>query len=155
MHESPGHGLYLMLLALCLLLAMLTVTVHAVSLGLIRGRLSRRIHGKAYDHHLIREALILSATVLSLSLAHLAEIVIWGGAYRALDAIGNLPDALYYSISTYTTVGADGVSIDRTYRIVAGFESLIGPMMVAWSTAFLVEFVVRMRGTPNRPAEPD
>lgn len=146
MGEAPGHGLFLVLVALCVLLAMLTVTVHAVSLGIIRRRLSHRIRGKAYDHHLFREAVILSGTVLSLSLAHLIEVMVWGGAYRALDAIGNLPDAIYYSMSTYTTVGADGVSIDRTYRILAGFESLIGPMMVAWSTAFLVEFVVRMRG---------
>lgn len=149
MDEAPGHGFYLVLVAICVLLAMLTVTVHAVGLGIIRRRLTRRISGKAYDHHLFREAVILSTTVLSLSLAHLAEIVIWGGAYRALDAIGNLPDALYYSMSTYTTVGADGVTIARTFRIVAGFESLIGPMMVAWSTAFLVEFVVRMRGKPD------
>ena len=125
---------------------MITVSVHAVMLAGIRRRLLRRIRGKSYADHVFREALVISATVLSLSLAHLAEIVIWAAAYVWLGAIPSVPDAFYFSISTYTTVGADGVSIDPHYRSLAGFESLIGPMMVAWSTAFLVEFVARMRG---------
>lgn len=142
----PPPGTYLTLVAVCVLLAMLTVMVHAIGLGIIRRRLTRRIRGKVYDDHIFREAIIISTTVLSLSLVHLTEILIWGAAYTGLHAIPDLRDAVYYSMSTYTTVGPDGVSIDRTYRIVAGIESLIGPMMVAWSTAFLVEFVVRMRG---------
>ncbi|MFG1347240.1 potassium channel family protein [Xanthobacter autotrophicus DSM 431] len=146
MDEGASSGTYLVLLSVCVVLAMLTVMVHAIALSIIRRRLSRRIRGKDYDDHVFREAVIISTTVLSLSLAHLLEMQIWGVAYAGLHAIPNLPDALYYSMSTYTTVGADGVFINPTFRVVAGFESLIGPMMVAWSTAFLVEFVVRMRG---------
>ncbi|QRG04805.1 hypothetical protein EZH22_16760 [Xanthobacter dioxanivorans] len=141
-----GSGAYLALLVVCAALAMLTVTSHAIALAIIRRRLSRRISGKTYADHMFTEAVIISTTVLSLSLAHLFEICIWAAAYVALGAIANPQDAIYYSTSTYTTLGADGVSIERTFRAIAGFESLIGPMMVAWSTAFLVEFVVRMRG---------
>ncbi|MFG1300682.1 ion channel [Xanthobacter sp. V3C-3] len=146
MDQGPSQGIYLTLVAACVLPVMLTVMVHAMGLGIIRRRLTHRIGGRAYDDHMFREAVIISTTVVSLSLVHLTEILVWGITYTALDAIGNLPDALYYSMATYTTVGADGVSIKAAYRVVAGFESLIGPMMVAWSTAFLVEFVVRMRG---------
>ncbi|MFG1364830.1 ion channel [Xanthobacter versatilis] len=146
MNEGIGSGAYLALLMVCIALAMLTVVSHAISLAIIRRRLSRRIRGKSYSDHVFREAVIISATVLSLSLAHMFEVCIWATAYVALGAIADPHDAVYYSISTYTTVGADGVSITKSFRAIAGFESLIGPMMVAWSTAFLVEFVVRMRG---------
>lgn len=137
---------YLAVLTAAALLAMVTVSVHAVMLAGVRRRLLRRIRGKSYEEHVIREALVISATVLSLSGAHLLEILIWAAAFVWLGAIPSPVDAFYYSISTYTTVGADGVAIDTRYRSLAGFESLIGPMMVAWSTAFLVEFVTRMRG---------
>ncbi|MFG1348944.1 ion channel [Xanthobacter autotrophicus] len=142
-------GEYLALLVVCVALAMLTVVSHAIALAIIRRRLSWRIRGKSYSDHVFLEAVIISATVLSLSVAHLFEICIWAAAYVALGAIANPHDALYYSISTYTTVGADGVSIAKSFRAIAGFESLIGPMMVAWSTAFLVEFVTRMRGSSS------
>lgn len=137
---------YLAVIAIAVFLAMVTVTLHAVLLAGIRRRLLRRIRGKSYADHVFREALVISATVISLCLAHLAEIIIWAEAYVWLGAIPSRPDAFYFSISTYTTVGADGVAIDSHYRSLAGFESLIGPMMVVWSTAFLVEFVARMRG---------
>lgn len=146
MDGNIGSGAYLALLATCVVLAMLTVVAHAIALAVIRRRLSHRISGKTYSDHVFVEAVIISATVLSLSLAHLAEVCIWAGAYVLLDAIADPRDAIYYSLSTYTTLGPDGVTIARQFRALAGFESLIGPMMVAWSTAFLVEFVVRMRG---------
>lgn len=144
--SASDTGASLGLLIACGALVMFTVMVHAMALAGIRRRLSRRIRGKAYDAHMVREAVILGSTVLSLSLAHLAEICLWGLAYIALGAIANAHDAFYYSIATFTTLGADGVSLPRAYRAMAGFEALIGPMVVAWSTAFLVEFVVRMRG---------
>ncbi|MEP9349677.1 ion channel [Xanthobacter sp. KR7-225] len=144
-------GIYMVVLPTAGLLAMLTVIVHAVMLAGIRRRLLHRIRGKSYADHVFREALVISATVLSLSLAHLVEIVLWAAAYVWLGAVPSVPDAFYFSISTYTTVGADGVSINPHYRSLAGFESLIGPMMVAWSTAFLVEFVTRMRGPDKIP----
>ncbi|MFG1360815.1 ion channel [Xanthobacter pseudotagetidis] len=137
---------YLAVLTAAILLAMVTVSVHAVLLAGVRRRLLRRIRGKSYADHVFREALVISATVLSLCGAHLLEILIWAAAFVWLGAIASPVDAFYFSISTYTTVGADGVSVDPHYRSLAGFESLIGPMMVAWSTAFLVEFVTRMRG---------
>lgn len=146
MDGHMGSGAVLAVVITCIVLAMLTVVTHAMSLTVIRRRLNHRISGKIYVDHVFVEAVIISATVLSLSLVHLAEVCIWAGAYVLLDAIGDPRDAIYYSLSTYTTLGPDGVSIDRAFRAVAGFESLIGPMMVAWSTAFLVEFVVRMRG---------
>ena len=146
MDERIGSGAVLAVVLICIVLAMLTVITHAVALALIRRRLSHRIRGKVYIDHVFVEAVIISSTVLSLSLVHLAEICIWAAAYVLLGAIADVRDAIYYSLATYTTLGPDGVSIARPFRAIAGFESLIGPMMVAWSTAFLVEFVVRMRG---------
>ncbi len=146
MDGNIGSGAVFAVVVICVVLAMLTVVTHAISLTIIRRRLNHRIRGKIYVDHVFVESVIISATVLSLSLAHLAEVGIWAGAYVLLGAIADPRDAIYYSLSTYTTLGPDGVSIARTFRALAGFESLIGPMMVAWSTAFLVEFVVRMRG---------
>ena len=141
-------GEFLLLLITSTALVVLTVSVHALMLGGLRRRLNHRLGHKSYENHQLREALVISATVLTLSLAHLIEIGIWATGYVVLAAVPSPSDAFYFSITTYTTVGAVGVDIAPGFRSLAGFESLLGPMMIAWSTAFLVEFVTRMR----RPA---
>lgn len=138
----------LILLTTISLLVVLTVSVHALMLSGLRQRLNRKLKGKSYEDHQLREALVISATVLSLALAHLIEIIIWAAGYVLFAATPDPSDAFYVSLTTYTTVGPTGVNIAPVYRSAVGFESLIGPMMVAWSTAFLVEQVTRMRAPP-------
>lgn len=132
------------------LLVVITVFIHAMALWVVRLYLFRRIRGRSYNEHVFQESLLISATVMALCAAHLMEIASWAAGYMALHAVPNLQDSFYFSITTYTTVGPVGVTIDPHYRSVAGFESLLGPMMIAWSTAFLVEFVGRMRSPQAR-----
>lgn len=128
-----------------ILLAAATVSIHSLALWIIRKRVTHLITIRDYGDHILAETRLISLIVVSLSFVHFLEIAVWAVGYLALGALDDLGNALYYSITTYTTVGPDGLSIGPSFRGIAGFESLIGPMMVAWSTAFLVEFVTRMR----------
>lgn len=131
----------------CLVLAVVTVLIHMLVLYALRTRLQRVTPTHNHRLHVVRETIAVSVIVVSLCLAHLTEIVTWGFGYMMIGALHDVGDAVYFSMTMYTTVGPDGVSVPPAFRGVAGFESLIGPIMVAWSTAFLVAAVARLRET--------
>lgn len=125
----------------CLALAVLTVMIHMYGLYVMRRWVHRLTQKEGFQHHVMRETVVVSTMVVGLCALHLAEILAWTSGYMAIGALPDFSDALYYSLTTYTTLGADGLSIDRNFRAIAGFESLLGPMMMAWSTASLVGYV--------------
>lgn len=134
----------------CIVLAVLTVVIHMAGLYKLRRWIHRLLQTQSFQHHVMRETLVVSALVVGLCVVHVTEILAWASGYMSMSAFGDFADAFYYSLTTYTTVGADGLHIGRDYRVVAGFESLLGPMMLAWSTAFLVEYVTQVLTANNR-----
>lgn len=126
-------------------LLMATVIIHMLSLMALRERLHHLRVPTTRRRYVLQESLVAMAVVMLLSVIHISEVVVWGMAYNALGAVRGLDDAIYFSLTTYTTVGPEGIDILPTFRGIAGFESLIGPIMVAWSTAFLVESVAQLR----------
>ena len=80
-------------------------------------------------------------------LAHIAEIWLFGAGYYWLAAdpglgslVGlpttDLPDFVYFSAMTYTTVGfGDAVPIGAI-RFLAGVEALTGLVMITWSASY-------------------
>ncbi len=126
-------------------LLVVTVLIHMLALMALRQRLHRLRVSSDNRRHLMQESMVATVLVLVLSFVHILEVVVWGGVYAATGAIDSIDDAFYFSMTTYTTVGPSGVDILPGFRGLAGFESLIGPIMVAWSTAFLVESVAHIR----------
>ncbi|MFG1418409.1 ion channel [Xanthobacter sp. V0B-10] len=144
---------YAHLILVCLGLAFLTVVIHMSGLFVLRHWIRRLLRSGSFSHHVMRETFVVSALVIGLCVVHLTEVLAWAWGYLVTGALASFNDALYFSLTTYTTVGSDGVSIPRVFRGIAGFESLLGPMMVAWSTAFMVEYVTRVI-TPDPQSKP-
>lgn len=90
------------------------------------------------------ETLIVSVAVMILSMFHLLEVTLWALAYFGLGAVKSAPDAFYYSLTTYTTLGPTDVDFDQRLRALAGLESLLGPLMIAWSTASVATVLSRI-----------
>lgn len=53
---------------------------------------------------LLRPVLGLAAGFVLVFFLHVLEVLIWAGAYVALDAIASLEEAVYFSIVSFTTV---------------------------------------------------
>lgn len=132
------------LTALVLLLSLGTVFIHTCassSVHSVAHRMTCRIR-KAPT--IFDETMVVSTVVIMLSMFHLLEVVLWGFALMWLGAVRNAPDAFYVSLTTYTTLGPDDVPFDPRFRSLAGFESLLGPLMIAWSTAVLAAVLTRL-----------
>jgi hypothetical protein len=79
--------------------------------------------------------------------SHLAQIAVFALAYWLLrDKFGlggfggkfqdSLSSFLYFSSETYTTLGFGDIFPTGPLRMICGFESLIGLMMVSWTASF-------------------
>jgi hypothetical protein len=55
--------------------------------------------------------------------------------------IVSLSDALYFSISSYTTLGLGDIILSESCRILSGVEAANGFILFGWTTAFIFAVV--------------
>lgn len=90
------------------------------------------------------KAVILAFVVLAVFGTLIAEIWLWALFYLAVGAFAHLEPALYYSISSFTTVGFGDVVLGSDWRLIGSIEATNGFLMFGWSTAFIFEVVSRV-----------
>ena len=88
--------------------------------------------------------------LISLFALHSIEIWIFTFAYLSLDIFPDVETAVYYSTTTFTTVGYGDVVVDKGWRMLGAAESVIGFLLLGWSTAFLVSVSARVRSFEAR-----
>lgn len=90
---------------------------------------------------------IILMVMFVLILAHVVEIWLFGTAYFLLLSLGEFGsidgydeisflDCVYFSASTYTTVGWGELTATGNIRLLAGTEALVGFMLITWSASF-------------------
>lgn len=132
------HPLALELLVATLLVS-ITVTLHLGGLELLLHL--TRLHLKFFKTAWLRldRFLVPLGIALGLFILHGLEIWIYAFAYRLLDALPHIEEALFFSTSAYSTLGAVGASLPKPWRIVGVLESVNGMLLIGWSTAFLFQ----------------
>ena len=115
-----------------------TVLVHTVGLMLLtRAIADLGRHGRLDRQALCRMGLMV-ATVLGLLVIHTAEIWLWALVYVALGAFTAVHDALYFSTTTFSTIGYGDLVLDHEWRLLGALEGVSGFLLIGWSTAYLV-----------------
>lgn len=89
---------------------------------------------------------LMIITVLSVFLAHIVQIWIWAILFYFLEpeTLPTLEAALYFSTSSFTTVGFGDVFLDPDWRLLSSFESANGFILFGWSTAFIFEIISKL-----------
>jgi voltage-gated potassium channel len=122
-------------LAIGFALVTLTFLVHGVSLDLII-RVLRRIGAPAIAHW---RFVSISLFVLAVFATHVVEIWIWAGFYFFIGEFQTFEPALYFSTSSFTTVGFGDVTLSEDWRLLSSMEAANGMILFGWSTAFIFE----------------
>jgi hypothetical protein len=142
-HEVAVEDLSLQL-AVSAGFVILTVIIH--SGGLVG--ISRILHLHDEKHipneFGIRAATLMGTYGLLLFALHFIEIVVFAIFYHFVGAQRSLEEALYYSASCYATLGEASNRFSEEWRLVGALESLIGFILIGWSTAFMVRTLRRI-----------
>ncbi|WP_376695260.1 ion channel [Wenzhouxiangella sp. EGI_FJ10305] len=138
------------------LAVMLAITLHfEVIAALNRWGAGKRLSSRGGRHHHHRPTLLL--VMFALLLAHIAEIWLFGLAYWGLLSFSelgaiegyaslNFLDCVYFSATTYTTVGWGDLFATGPVRFLAGTEALVGFMLITWSASFVYLIMARTWG---------
>ena len=136
-----------LLLQLVIATAMVAVTVviHLVGLGVLLALM--RLHTARFMTRkaVVNQVLILFGVALGLFAVHTIEIWTYAVLYGALGAVKDFEDALYFSTSTYATIGYGDLVLPKAWRILGAIEGANGVILLGWSTAFFVSVVNRIR----------
>jgi hypothetical protein len=96
--------------------------------------------------------LLLSGLALCVFLLHAAEIAIFATFYVAAGVLPVLGDALYFSASSFSTLGTGDLVLPPPWRLVGAIEGVAGFLLLGWSTAFFItDMNLLLRG--NETAE--
>ena len=127
----------------------LTFAIHFVGLvGLTallrqRGKDFRRRTSKMGET--LGQGLGILIVVFSLFALHSIQIWLYAFAYILVGELHQVETAVYFSTSTFTTVGFGDVILSHKWRMLGVAESMNGFLLISWSTAFLVSLTARVR----------
>ena len=77
-------------------------------------------------------------TVFGLFFLHTIEIWTWAIAYLVSGAMTTFDAALYFSATTFATVGYGDITLAAEWRLFGALEGVNGFLLIGWSTAYLV-----------------
>ena len=132
-------------LALAGLLVGLSVIIHFGGLFLLIWVLRARGHNFQAHRSTIGQAAAIVVVVLGLVAIHTVEIWAYAVVYLALGALSDFESALYFSTTSFTTLGYGDVVLDHKWRLLGAIEGANGLLLFGWSTAFLFSVTSRMR----------
>lgn len=129
------------------ILVCMTVLVHAVVLDRLMKFLETA--GPAFYRRFYRhwKPPVLIFTVLGVLCAHIIQIWLWAVFYMGVTEFESFEEALYFSTSTFTTVGYGDVVLDKSWRLIGSFQSANGFILFGWSTAFIFKVMSKLYET--------
>lgn len=82
--------------------------------------------------------------VMALIALHGIEIWAFALFYLCVGAAQTLESALYFSTISYSTVGYNDVHVLPEWRLTGAFESVLGLILLGWSTSFFFRMLGRI-----------
>lgn len=135
-------------LSLALLLTLLSIIVHLAGLFLLLHFLRKnadRVAGGQSLRMFFRQGATMVAIALGVFSIHCFEIWMYAIGFIAVGALPDLKTALYFSASSYSTLGYGDVVLSPDWRLFSAFEGVTGLILIGWSSAFLLSVTSRLR----------
>ena len=134
-------------------LPLITVTLWLQSAGvaILIVWVRRALGGDMQELGAIRSAALLVRFTAAVVVLQAMEILLWAGFYR-WRCLPSWDSAIYFSASSYSTLGCSDVSLPSSWRTLGPLESIIGVLMCGISVSFLFAIVTRLSSRDTRPS---
>ncbi len=126
-----------------------TVVLHAVALELIIRKIPRIESTALRVERDSWKTVTIAVVVLAVFVANVVEIWIWAALYFFVHAVPDFETALYFSTTSFTTVGFGNVMPAPDWQLLGAIEAANGFMLFGWSTAFTFEVLSRLYRKEN------
>jgi len=104
-----------------------------------------RSHSRVMRSVRIMPLTLLASATIGIIAIHTADIWLYAVAYFELGAFHHFEEALYFSTSTYATIGYGDVVMPYGWRVFGAIEGPVGVIMLGWSTAYLVSLLAQLK----------
>lgn len=123
-----------------------TVLIHAAGTTWWIQKLRRHNKGTRHGSPHFSGFSVLLKTALVLIVLHVSEVMVWASSFRivGVDGLDSFEDAVYFSFTTFTTLGYGDIVIGPPWRLLTGIESLNGVLLLGWSTALSFAVIERV-----------
>jgi hypothetical protein len=123
----------------------LTVIVEATFVAIAIAVMRRTNHWLVRPPHGYKNILVLVAVTLWLMAALTIGVWLWAATFMALGCFDALEPALYFSVTSFTTLGFGDILLAQEWRLLGGLSAANGLLLFGLSTAFLVEIMIELR----------
>jgi hypothetical protein len=131
-------------------LTSITVLIHALGTLEAIAHLSRVWQRTLAKQRLLASEVHIVRVVSILLLLHLLEAGIWATFFVAAGVLPDLETAVYFSLTSYTTIGYGDVVLPPPWRLLGPIEGAVGILMFGWSTSIMVTAIPRIYGSRLR-----
>ena len=92
----------------------------------------------------MRHAFLLILVFSGIMFLHLIETNLWAGFYYLRGLFDDFETALYFSLTSYTTIGYGDVLLPQKWRLLGAIEGISGVLLCGISTAFIFAVLTAM-----------
>jgi Carboxypeptidase regulatory-like domain len=101
------------------------------------------LEGDAHKIRGLRSAALIVRFTAAVVVLHGLEILLWACFYR-WRCLPSWDSAIYFSVSSYSTLGCNDLSLPSNWRTLGPLESVIGVLMCGISVSLLFAIVTRL-----------
>ena len=125
----------------------LTVFIHALGTLQAIAHFSRAWQRRKEKRKALASEFLIVRVVSILLLLHLLEAGVWALFFMVTKLLPDFETAVYFSLTSYTTVGYGDVVLPASSRFLGPIEAAVGILMFGWSTAIIVTAITRIYGS--------
>jgi hypothetical protein len=92
----------------------------------------------------IRSAILLIALFSGIMVLHVTETSLWAVFYYTRELFKDFESSLYFSLTSYTTIGYGDVLLPERWRLLGAIEGVCGVLLCGVSTAFIFAVITAM-----------
>jgi voltage-gated potassium channel len=130
-------------IAIAVCMVMVTLWLQSVGLAALIIGIRRAVAGDLYRLGPLRSAVLVVRLTGAVIVLHGVLILFWASCYRRL-CFSSWESALYFSASSYATVGYGDIVLPSNWRMLGPLESIIGVLMCGISVSVLFATVARL-----------
>ena len=132
-------------LGVAFLLLTLTVWIECLGIARLITWARRAVAGDIHKLGPFRSAALVVRVTTAVITLHSSQVLVWAGCYRWL-CLPSWDSALYFSATSYTTVGYGDIILPSKWRMLGPIESILGILMCGLSVSLLFAIATRLVG---------